>query len=175
MKSVLNLALLQLLTLLQLTIVSLFLAAPVHAKGDAELDAFFNSYVSSYATYFDKESGGDISVIMEHFLPKTLQVPPNAAPRVTPNREALSKGFSFFVNMLEKKGAVGIRWESVQYVKLGESHALASNIANIYNKENDVIDRRSSVYSLYKTEQGWQIFMIQSIKPEQTPIIKPRL
>lgn len=151
----------------------LFIISPLcHASGDAELDVFFERYVGSYATYFDKTDGGDIAVIMEHFSPKTLQVPPNAHPRVTPDRETLAQGFKFFVSMLEKKGAVGIRWERVQYVKLGESHALASNIANVYDKNNTVIDRRSSVYSLYKTEEGWQIFMIQSIKPEQTPIIK---
>jgi len=145
-----------------------------YANGDLEIDAFFDHYVGSYATYFDENTGGDISVIMEHFNPQTLQVPSKAAPRLTKDRDTLAKGFSYFVGMLKKKGAIGVRWENVQYVKLGDSHALASNIANIYDKDNRVIDRRSSVYSLYKGEEGWQIFMIQSIKPEQTPIIKAR-
>lgn len=143
-----------------------------HAADDPELDAFFNDYVGSYATYFDKNIGGDMSVIMQHFHPQTLQVPPNAPPRLASDRKVLSKGFGYFLSSIEEMGAVGIRWEKVQYAKLGERHALASNIANIYNKDNEVIDRRSSVYSLYKTDQGWQIFMIQSVKPEQAPVIR---
>lgn len=151
----------------------LILISPsLFAQSDAELDAFFADYVGSYAQYFDEENGGDLSVVLNHFSEQTLQVPPNAAPRIAQGRDVLAKGFSFFVNSLKKKGATGIRWEKVQYVKLGDSHALASNIANVYDKNNEVIDRRSSVYSLYKTADGWQIFMIQSIKPEQTPSIK---
>ncbi len=144
------------------------------AEGDAGLDTFFESYVGSYAQYFNEETGGDISVIMQYFRPQTLQVPPNAAPRLTPDHGALARGFNYFLNKLQKKGAVGIRWENVQYVKFEESHALASNIANVYDKSGKVIDRVSSVYSLYKGEAGWRIFMIQSIKPEQAPLIKAR-
>ncbi len=138
---------------------------------DAEIEEFFTDYVTSYAKYFDKKQGGDISIVLDHFADQTLQVPPNVAPRLADGHAVLGKGFSFFLNSLDKKGAAGIRWEKVQYVKLGQNHALASNIANVYNQDGAVIDRRSSVYSLYKYEDGWKIFMIQSISPDQTPFI----
>lgn len=141
---------------------------------DAELESFFSSYVQSYANYFNSETGGDIDVVMRHFSPQTLQVPSKRNPRLTNNRAELAKGFQFFVDSLEKKGAVGIRWAEVQYVKLGERHALASNVAHVYDKEGGVIDVRSSVYSLIRTDQGWQIFMLQSVKPEEAPLLEPR-
>ncbi len=151
----------------------LLLVASSAAAEEASLEQFFDQYIHSYADYFAAGEDADISVVMAHFHEPTMMVPPRGSPAVANTRADLSRNFVGFLQMLRGKGTVRLEWERLQLVHLGPNNAIGSNIARALDADGNVVDRRSSVYSIYRTENGWQIAMIQSHAVETVPELSP--
>lgn len=157
------------------TFLILFLIASssiANAKSQSSLDQFWEHYISSYTTYLNTEVEPDITPIIAHFNEPSMQVPPRGKPRVSPTHEELGKGFTGFLARLKRKGVAKMEWERIQVVRLSDTTAIASNIARALDKDGNVVDRRSSIYSLYRSEDGWKIAMIQSHDPKNVPTLK---
>lgn len=140
---------------------------------EASLEKFFRDYISSYNDYFEAGENADIDEVMAHFYEPTMQIPPRGNPVVATTRADLSRNFVGFLTMLQAKGTVRLEWERLQLVQLGPDNAIGSNIARALDADGQVVDRRSSVYSIYRTESGWQIAVIQSHAVETVPLLSP--
>ncbi len=143
------------------------------AANEVSLEKFFHDYISSYNDYFAAGENADINAVTAHFYEPTMQIPPRGAPRVAITRTDLSRTFAGFLKMLQDKGTVRLEWERLQLVQLGPNNAIGSNIARALNVDGQVVDRRSSVYSIYRTESGWQIAVIQSHAVATVPLLSP--
>jgi len=139
-------------------------------SGDASLDDFFQHYINSYGEYMNSESP-DINSLLAHFHEPLIQLPPNSPPITVKQRSDFAKRLAGFVAMLEGKGAVGLKWETLQVVKLTDTTAFASNIASVLDKQGKTIERRGSLYSLRLTEGKWTIAMAQPLAADTVPTL----
>jgi hypothetical protein len=142
------------------------------ASDQASLDQFFANYISSYTTYLSSDGEPDIANITVHFNEPSMQVPLRGAPRVSTTRAELGTGFTRFLALLKSKGATKLEWDKIQLVSLSDNTAIASNIARVLDKNGNLLEKRSSIYSLYKSPEGWKIAMSQSHDPGQTPVLR---
>ena len=151
----------------------LSLASTSYAQ-NSELDLFFDQYIGSFNSYLEASDDLDVSTITQHFAEPALQMPLKGAPRLMMKYTDLNKGYARFLSMLKDKGGVKLEWEKKQVVRLSDDKALASNIARILDKNGLVVDRRSSIYTLYKSPIGWKIAIIQSHAVDRVPLLAPK-
>lgn len=151
----------------------LIFATPTMAAAEPSLDAFFQDYISSYNGYFKAGENADINAVTAHFYEPTMQVPPRGNPVISATHADLNRNFTPFLQMLQKKGVVRLEWERKQVVRLGPNNAIASNVARAIDAQGKVVDRRASVYSIYLSDSGWKIALIQSHAVENVPQLSP--
>lgn len=132
---------------------------------------FMQHYVQSYNNYFDAEEDGDIMAVVKHFHEPATLVSPGRGPNVLTN-EQLSKGLAFFIAGMKKEGATKMKWHKLEVVQLDKNHALVSGVVHISNANGDVIDRKSAIYSLYKSDAGWSMILNQGHDVENSPSLK---
>jgi len=156
---------------LLITILLFISPALYAAEKDASLDAFFADYIASYNVYFAAGDKGDIKAVVGHFNEPAMQIPPSGAPRVAMKNTDLEAGFNYFVKLLAGRGVKRLEYDKLQYVMLTKTNALVSGVAKALDEQGNLVERRSSVYSVFKGEHGWRIASIQSHPVESTPKI----
>ena len=154
-----------------LFLITLIFSPAVFAGKSANQDVreFMQSYINGYNSYLSATQDPTIEGATKHFSEPTVLVSQTRAPGVVPSHQELGKGLTYFVNGLQKAGAAKLDWEKLDIYRFDESHALASGIARITDVDGEVIDRRASIYSIFKADNGWQILLNQSIPVENSP------
>lgn len=135
--------------------------------------AFMQHYVQSYNNYFDADEEGDIMAVVKHFHDPATLVSPGRAPNILSNLQ-LSKGLANFIGGMKQQGATKMKWHKLEVVQLDKNHALVSGVVHISNANGDVIDRKSAIYSLYKSEEGWSMILNQGHDVENSPSLKAK-
>lgn len=156
-----------------LLITLLLLVTPtIYASdSDGSIDQFFKHYLDGYNTYLTTNENPDVALVTQHFYEPTLQVPPQGVPTNAANHEELGKGFTFFLNTLKQNNVIKLEWEKIEYVHLDDNHVISSIIVRALDKQGNLVERRSSVYSIYRAPEGWKIAMIQPHPVENAPIL----
>ncbi len=160
--------------LVNLLIATFLLTAGAAKAVDVEQSAhdFMQEYISTYNTYLNQGVDADISLVTANFAEPMLQVPAQGAPVVARTRADLNVSFGRFLEFLQGKGARTLEWRQLQLVPLGENKAFASGVASIRDGSGAELEQRSSLYSLYKSDRGWKITMLQSHPLQDVPILK---
>ncbi len=134
-------------------------AAQEPAGVEAEVDQFFDRYISTYNRRFGKPQTDAVfrQEIVEHLYTPLLQAPPTRSPRVIDSAEEVGRNFAGFVTMLERKGVQQLQWQEKQIRVLSPTQVLANNAARGINAAGKVVYETVSIYLVYKVEGRWKI------------------
>lgn len=146
-----------------ITITFNLLVLPVKAADNFsnETTQFFNEYIQGYNQYFlNKNDTRAMQDVASHFYMPTLQIPNKGTPIIVKEPQRLANNLTRFVDNLREKGITKLAWEKIQVKPLTENKAIAINIANAINTKGEIVSRLSTLYLIYKTEQGWKITTI---------------
>lgn len=80
-------------------------------------------------------------------------------PVVRATRQDQETFFNTFLPTLVKSGYDRSRWESLEIRLLDSTTALASGVTVRYRSNGSVFGRVGVTYALYRTPQGWKIFL----------------
>lgn len=154
-----------------LLITLLLLITPTIYAADSgdSIDQFFKHYLDGYNTYLTTNENPDITLVTQHFHEPALQIPPRGIPTNAANHEELGKGFSFFLNTLKQNNVAKLEWEKIESIHLDDNHVLSSIIVRALDAQGSLVERRSSVYSIFRAPEGWKIAMIQPHPVENAP------
>lgn len=130
---------------------------PSHAQLKKEATDFLNVYLNAYNKRFGhperKESFmAELTGLLNDPF---ILAPPKNKPFSPDNLT----GFERFVQGLEKKGAVKLRWEEMNLHVLTEKKILANNVGFGIDAGGKVVYETVSVYLLYRTDNGWKIVL----------------
>ena len=145
---------------LLILLTSLVLTAPTWAN---ELDDFLQSYVGSYTDYLVSGDTKYVGQVTNHFNKPLLQVPGTSTPFVAPDEAAVVKNFTGFMTRIREAGVRKIEWKEVNFTKVGDNKAIASNVARMLDENGKQLRTSAGFYALYRFDDGWKIIMIQQI------------
>lgn len=87
-------------------------------------------------------------------------------PHVRATRAEQEAFFTGFLKGLVDKGYVASRWESLQVKLLDANTALASGVVVRLRADDVVFQRQGVTYGLWKTPDGWKIYLSTTHPPE---------
>lgn len=149
----------------------LLIVAPLYGAEEAEpvaaqVDRFFDQYISTYNRRFGNP-GGEAAFraeIVEHLNIPLLQAPPNRSPMMVESAEQVGRNFAGFVAQLEQKGVERLQWQDKQLKVLSPTQVLASNVGHGVDGDGKVLYETVSIYLVYKINGRWKII---SLSPYQ--------
>ena len=87
-------------------------------------------------------------------------------PAVRTTRADQGAFFDGFLRGLVERGYARSAWEGLEVRLLDERTALASGITDRYREDGTVFERVAVTYGLWRTGEGWKIFLSTTHPPE---------
>lgn len=119
----------------------------------AAIQTLFANYMQKYNHYLVSQQLSAEPIL---YADQVMLISASRGPSVL-ETEVLNKQVERFLSALKENGVASVRWEKVHVSLLGDTLALASNVAVRYTEKGDVYNRVGATYYLFKTEQGWRI------------------
>ena len=89
-----------------------------------------------------------------------------AGPVVRPTRADQEAFFDGFLRGLVARGYERSAWESIEVRQLDAQSAIASGITVRYKADGTIFERLAVTYGLWRTSEGWKIFLSTTHTPE---------
>jgi ketosteroid isomerase-like protein len=128
------------------------------SAGEDEVTATLQAYESAWSRH-------DSDAISSFYYEPAMRVG-RGGPMVRPTRADQAAFFSSFLPGLVRQGYANSTLEETNVRLLDERTAVASAITVRYKTDGTVLDRLGVTYGLYKTNDGWKIFMSATHAPE---------
>ena len=126
--------------------------------GEDEVTGTLQAYESAWSRH-------DADAIASFYYEPAMRVG-RGGPVVRPTRADQAAFFSGFMPGLARQGYANSTLEETNVRLLDERTALASGITVRYKADGTVLDRLGVMYCLYKTNDGWKIFMSATHAPD---------
>lgn len=126
--------------------------------GEDEVIGTLQAYESAWSRH-------DADAISSFYYEPAMRVG-RGGPVVRPARADQAAFFSGFMPGLVRQGYANSTLEETNVRLLDERTAVASGITVRYKADGTVLDRLGVTYGLYKTNDGWKIFMSTTHAPE---------
>jgi len=89
-----------------------------------------------------------------------------AGPLVRSTRAAEEAFFDGFVQLLVVKGYDHSDWQVLHVHLLNARTAIASGVVTRYRRDGSILQRQGVTYDLWRTDQGWKIFLSATHAPQ---------
>jgi ketosteroid isomerase-like protein len=127
-------------------------------SSEAEVAGTLQAYESAWSRH-------DADAIASFYYEPAVRVG-RAGPHVRPSRADQISFFNGFLQGLVDRGYASSTWEELNVRLLDEQTAIAGGITVRYRADGTVFERLGVTYGLYKTNEGWKIFMSATHAPE---------
>ncbi|WP_154671434.1 DUF4440 domain-containing protein [Paraburkholderia mimosarum] len=115
--------------------------------------------------YEEAWSRHDAKAIASFYLEPALRVS-TTGPTVRPTQASQEAFFAPFLISLVKQGYANSTWERLDVHLLDANTAIASGVVVRYRQDRSVFQRQGVTYGLWRTDQGWKIFMSATHSPD---------
>lgn len=93
-------------------------------------------------------------------------------PKVRAKRKDELAFFKVFLPALVKAGYDHSRWDRLTVHLLDAHTAIASGVVTRYRRDGSVFQRQGVTYGLWRTEQGWKIFLSATHSPDTALVLR---
>jgi ketosteroid isomerase-like protein len=121
--------------------------------------------VSTLQAYESAWSRHDADAIASFYYEPAMRLG-RGGPVVRPTRADQKDFFSGFLPTLVQRGYGRSVWDELNVHLLDPGTAIASGINVRYRTDGTELERLAVTYGLYKTEQGWKIFLSTTHSPD---------
>jgi uncharacterized protein (TIGR02246 family) len=133
-------------------------ASQARAQGDARASDDAKAVERVLRAYEEAWSRHDAAAIAGFYHEPAMRVSP-AGPIVRETRAAQQVFFAGLLSKLIQDGYAKTEWERLRVHLLDPRTAIASGVTVRRREDGSVFERQGVTYALWKTDQGWKIFL----------------
>jgi ketosteroid isomerase-like protein len=129
-------------------------------------DALEDDVRQTLQAYEQAWSRHDAAAIAAFYFEPAMRVS-KSGPVIRANRADQEAFFAGYLRAMTERGYERSEWELLDVSLLDAQTALASGIAVRYRADGTVLERVGLTYNLWKTGEGWKIFLSATHAPER--------
>ncbi len=131
----------------------------------SEVNDFFDQYLKHYNRFIDNKTDQQaLDMASNDIGLPAIHLTPGGQVVVFDDPESVTNNTATFLNRLRKNAMSQIVWSQKNIRILTPNSAIASNVANILDAEQNDKQRITATYLLHKQNQQWRI-VVRTIHP----------